>query len=318
MQNKNSNELDSFTDNIIYSPYYYLRKYANEKLLKQYYQEELENKTNVPNTDMFKVLNGLAFLDYIPFDSEITKLQSYRISFLLSNPVNANNIKEALTENIINLATNKGAHSITSRVSLEDIATIQLFEQKGFISTDNLVTYAMAQNEYSQKITAKKHSIIQYLEKNNQSHIESLKFLAQQSFKNDRFHNDPLISNELADTIYYKWMENALNDSNQTIVIAIDEHNQLPVGFVISTINNIANLKIGIIVLIAVDENYRGLNIGLDMLNESMNFFKYQHVDVIQVGTQISNIPAQKLYTKMGFKPVYYSATLRKQILQYS
>jgi ribosomal protein S18 acetylase RimI-like enzyme len=46
----------------------------------------------------------------------------------------------------------------------------------------------------------------------------------------------------------------------------------------------------------------------------ALDWFRDQGVDIVEVGTQLSNIPASRLYESCGFRLVASSLSLRKWI----
>jgi len=68
----------------------------------------------------------------------------------------------------------------------------------------------------------------------------------------------------------------------------------------------------GTIVLVATAAEYRGKGIATLTTMASMEWFRKQGVDLVEVGTQIRNIPAVRLYPRCGFEIAAASYSLRK------
>ena len=65
----------------------------------------------------------------------------------------------------------------------------------------------------------------------------------------------------------------------------------------------------GIIDLVGVSEDYRGKGIGSLLVSKALKWFS-NYTNSVYVGTQAANIPAIRLYEKMGFHQVFSEATL--------
>lgn len=297
--------------NYVFSPYAYLANYLKDGDLDNYFIEELESYIKTNNPYCINNTKGLATVEKREFDTTILAMNSARINYFLSTNLNDISVKQDLISQIDQLCFKEKIQYVTTRFSMKEINTIQLLESNGFITTDNLITFSLDTKDIKNLQYLEKDYDIDILDKNNPEHVDKIKEISKISFINDRFHNDPLISNEIANQIYYEWMENSCKNDHETIVTALNK-NDNPLGFVICQTSNILNLKIGTIVLIAVDNKQRKRNIGYNMLIKSLKRFKDSNIDVVQVGTQLSNIPAQRLYLKMGFKPVSTTTTLRK------
>lgn len=69
------------------------------------------------------------------------------------------------------------------------------------------------------------------------------------------------------------------------------------VGFVTLAVKE----GIGDIGLLAVNENFRGQGIGSILLKYAENYFSKEHARGAKVVTQLDNVPACRLYEKMGY-----------------
>jgi len=81
------------------------------------------------------------------------------------------------------------------------------------------------------------------------------------------------------------------------------------IGFIIGDLRGYSH---GHIVSIAVDEQYRGKGIGRCLIETLIEKFKKNGIKIVRLEVAVSNIVAQSIYKKMGFKIVdciekYYS-----------
>lgn len=133
--------------------------------------------------------------------------------------------------------------------------------------------------------------------------------IAKESFIFDRFHSDLKISKNCADLLHAEWIRNACHGFCDMVLVALV--NKTPVGFISLNYSQSNKSKVGIIDLVAVDAKCRGYKIGQSLVNSSLTYFK-KTVNEVEVGTQLRNLSAWKLYQKVGFKLQGSSATLRK------
>ena len=138
----------------------------------------------------------------------------------------------------------------------------------------------------------------------NDYKIEELKYIsteveemAYQSGVYSRFNLDPLLKPKYKD-LYYQWIVKSINKEMADKVLLAKSENGVSVGFITLITEN----KKGKIGLIAVDARFRGKGVGTSLLAGANNYFYKTENEVIEVITQLDNIPACSLYEKAGFK----------------
>lgn len=126
---------------------------------------------------------------------------------------------------------------------------------------------------------------------------ETLYKLAILSGKYSRFKLDENFSYHQFVKMYKTWVDNSIN---QTFAdkIFIYEKNDVLCGFVTikKTSRNTANIG-----LIAVDEDYQGLNIGRNLIKHCEKYCIENNFKELTVPTQMQNMGAVKFYEKSGF-----------------
>lgn len=83
-------------------------------------------------------------------------------------------------------------------------------------------------------------------------------------------------------------------------------------GFIAMSVDELK--RIGVIVLVAVKKEYRGLNIGKSLVQECIEW-GISNVKSIEVKTQKNNIKTLSLYEKMGFKVVGTDKVFYKRMI---
>ena len=119
--------------------------------------------------------------------------------------------------------------------------------------------------------------------------------ITEKCFRYSRFHNDPNIDNQVANSIKVLWVSNYfLGKRGDKMVVA--EVDNIVVGFLLLLYKED---KL-IVDLIAVDSNYRRENIASDMIAYvAQNCDGFKH---IQAATQLINVESIKFYEKNSFR----------------
>lgn len=157
--------------------------------------------------------------------------------------------------------------------------------------------------------------IIQY-KPYEDKYYHDLKKITLSAFKLTSFNTDKQISSNKAKQIAWElWCKPVLkSDKKKYCIIAIKDDKAI--GYIIYGVNaeygKILNLKIGSIILIAIDIKYQGKHkIAQTLLKYVINIYLKYHINVIAVGTDIDNLPALINYIKNGFQPILFWSTYR-------
>lgn len=126
----------------------------------------------------------------------------------------------------------------------------------------------------------------------------AIRDIAKVSFVWDRYHQDPHIPRDQADSLHGMWAFNACSGrADQTLV---SREAQKVTGF--ATLKIHPEEKEGRIDLLAVHPNHRGKGIGAALVQGCLSWCSSK-ADRVRVGTQAVNIPALRLYLSSGFTP---------------
>ena len=215
---------------------------------------------------------------------------------------------EGYTEETINSYLNKCASGsfVSVKIPTQDVASSIKFQNAGFRIVDTLI-------EHKRLINSNYDSL-----QNNSSMVDGLKIrkavnsdaeavgaLAKESFYLSRFHLDPEISNETACNIKQNWSLNFFNGSrgDEMFIAELcpeESKSSEIVGFILIKygIQNSAPKKF-FIDLIAVDKAYKRMGIAKLLIDQLL--ISLEDNQMVLVGTQAANIPANKLYQGMGF-----------------
>lgn len=244
---------------------------------------------------------GVILLEYLPWDTKIYKLNISRISYLLTSDKDKNEslIKRKLIRATLNECRKRKYKLVSIRIDSDDSVGIHLLEEFGFKLMDVTVTLSTKTKNLG-KIIFKDQIVIR---NHLSSDLSAIKELAGNAFAHNRFYNDKRLPPSRSNLLYKKWAENSCNGKADKVIIA--ESKGVFSGFVFCNIDaltkDISKYKFGYIDLIAVASKFRGRGIGTELVKAAANWFKTR-VDIIEVRTQITNIPTIISHQRVGFK----------------
>lgn len=168
-----------------------------------------------------------------------------------------------------------------------------LLQQKGIPLVDEKITYMMDVSTLKETKDSASHIHSYFSSANDEKVIN----IGIQSGIYSRFNIDPNFSKVKFKELYTIWMKKSISReiANKVVVYIIDE-NEIAGVITLGEKNN--NADIGII---AVDNNFRGQNIGKALIQEAVNYSIRENYSSLQVITQKNNHAACKFYERCGF-----------------
>jgi GNAT superfamily N-acetyltransferase len=283
-------------------PYCAHRHFPETKLadLRRQRAESIEKSSQVVIQDRQGNKGGLS---HLPWDSRLLQISAGRIDFLPDQDP-AELIPQLLKE-----AEKEGINHLSIRAEASQISLIQALEKQGFIVVDALVTFGRTTSHH---VTESAHSFtIRFAEPRDKEVISEL---GGRAFRVDRFHNDPEIAPSKADEIYREWSRNSVEGRAADAVVIAEDSRRL-LGFVTcrlitDTLEPLGS-PVGVIPLVATDEQHRRAGVARAMTLRAINWFHEQGAEICEVGTQLANIPACRLYESCGFRIVSSNVSLR-------
>ncbi|GAB3328025.1 hypothetical protein GCM10027429_02430 [Marivirga atlantica] len=212
----------------------------------------------------------------LEWDSEFFNLEVGKL--IIQNSIPSNFLKELSKFQLVYIfSENKISEIDDLLVDKKTILTLKLDDSKEFKVKET--------NGIIEPFDIKKHD------------TSTLIDLAIQSGIYSRFNLDPNIDDLLFKKLYRKWILNSIDKVNALQTLVFSFENKV-VALLTISIENESTASIG---LFAVDSNYRGLGIGINMINQAINYVKEQGYDRLNVVTQLDNNSAINIYKKAGF-----------------
>ena len=125
--------------------------------------------------------------------------------------------------------------------------------------------------------------------------IQSLKRIAQHSYQHTRYYFDGRFPIEQCNELYVTWIEKSYRGYADKDWVA--ELEGVVVGFITASLHN----HQGDIGLVGVDSQHSGKGIGYQLVLFALAWLQQNKAQSVKVVTQGRNIPAQRLYQRVGF-----------------
>ncbi len=220
---------------------------------------------------------------------EVLEVPCYR-AVQFDGGMNADKVRERM----LSKADGKSAFFF-AKIPTAEIGFVTTLTRAGFDVTDVNVTLDWAdENGLS-------GADVGDVEIGRASETDSLEIenVAGRCFAYSRFHLDPLISTTQANEVKRQWARNACRGRAAT-VYAARRGGELA-GFLAVATSDAGGAKDAIIDLIGVDAGHQGRGVGRSLSRAFIGDWRSK-ADRLRVGTQISNIPALRLYESLGFR----------------
>jgi len=187
------------------------------------------------------------------------------------------------------------------RVPSAEIDVVQILEGLGFVTVDGYLnfTYNLARDRCPE-------FDMYCVRPATADDLDELIGITQQAYQKDRYHCDPFLDKGTADRVYRTWIENSVLGLYDTRVDVVDWGVYIA-GF--STCR-LGENKCGFVGLTAVRNVVSGMGVGKDLLKANLRYFFDNGMGTVEVGTQLSNIAAIRLYNSVGFKVMETFVTL--------
>jgi GNAT superfamily N-acetyltransferase len=133
------------------------------------------------------------------------------------------------------------------------------------------------------------------------------------AFSTHRFHADPRILPEKADSLYCKWILTALSDPQQEILTA-DQDGE-PYAFMVFYRNDFREyfgVRMVQWKMALLDPHNRGKGLGTDFFLALLHRHRAEGMDVVDSGLSMRNLTSLNLHNKLGFRVVSTIITFHK------
>jgi ribosomal protein S18 acetylase RimI-like enzyme len=219
--------------------------------------------------------------------------------------------KRQLLEALLDGCRRAGIRHLVGRVDCGDFSSIHALECAGFELIDGIQTLALRLPCPLPEVRAEALEVRLFRDED----LEQVLTIARSSYIFDRFHADSAISPETADAVNEAWVrDSCAGKAAEAVLVAAQGDTVL--GYVSCKIDGQTEPALGVllgtIVMVATSQQARARGVARATTFAALEWFAAQGVGIVEVGTQLRNIPAGRLYESCGFRLVRSSLTLRK------
>ncbi len=259
-------------------------------------------------------ITGLACWTELAWDSEQFGFPAARMDLLIASGARseASVIKRDLVSETVLACGNRGISHITARVDAADLTSIEALRKNDFDLIDGIHTFSFRIPSGAQ-FSAEGRSFDVRLFR--ESDLPQVRELARTAYIHDRFHADSALDSETADRVNETWVVNScLGHIADAVIIASAGDRVL--GYVTCRIDKEATRVLGMgcgeIGMVATAAAARNGGVASAATLAALEWFSLQGVSFVEVGTQLRNIAAARLYERCGFRLAAASLTWRR------
>jgi ribosomal protein S18 acetylase RimI-like enzyme len=247
---------------------------------------------------------GTAAWSILTWDSERFGMSAARLDKLEAHGCypEARASKAELLRSVIVECRSAGVRHLSARVDTGDLSAIHALEQAGFELIDGIQTFKISLNgNLAAPLCSTRLFELQDL--------PEIVEIGRTAFVFDRFHTDPALPADVGAQSNESWTRNCcLGIAADAVVVAEVD------GRVASYVacREDRETGYGVIVLVATAEWARRRGAAHSASSGALRWFAAQGLSTVEVGTQLRNVPAARLYENLGFRLVRTSLTFRR------
>jgi ribosomal protein S18 acetylase RimI-like enzyme len=254
---------------------------------------------------------GIATLEPLAWDSRMLRRPAARAELVAAGEYGPRReVVDALLEQVLSESRRAGFEHLSVRVDAADDAAIHALESAGFLSVDALLTFerpvAGPRDDRARGLVLREASA---------GDVAAIEQLAAESFVDGRFHADPSIDADVAANVYREWAAGCCRGSAADgVLVAASEAGEV-LGFVACRVHPDTGVHLGrltaSIILIATAASARRRGVGGAIVTAALDWAEQRSAVAVQVGTQIRNTEAARLYERCGFRLAAGSQSFR-------
>jgi dTDP-4-amino-4,6-dideoxy-D-galactose acyltransferase len=246
---------------------------------------------------------GIGCWRYLPWDSAEFGFPAGRVELLLGEE------KDGLRDAIEHSAQSQGICHLTARLDAGDLETIQVLERAGYELIDGILTFARPASGSDRLAPDSRVRPFQH------SDLTEVLRIARTAYSLDRFHADTALTHDVADRVNESWVRNSCKGIGADVVL-VASTGAAVMGYVTCRIDAetlpVLGTSFGSIVMVATAAETRRRGIAQALTMGALAWFHERGVQMVEVGTQLRNLPASRLYERCGFHLSGSALTLRK------
>jgi GNAT superfamily N-acetyltransferase len=201
----------------------------------------------------------------------------------------------------------RGVRHLIARVGAEELDAIHTLERNDFELLDGVQTFSL-RLESRPSDPSDGDFTIRLSQPGDEEQVAAI---ARTAYVYDRFHADSMLSAEQADRVHEEWMRNSCRGLAADAVFVAASGDRV-IGYVTCKIDR--DTQAGVIVLVATLKEFRGRGVARQTTQRALQWFWDHDVRMVEVGTQLRNVEAGRVYENAGFRLTNVSLTFRKDL----
>ena len=257
---------------------------------------------------------AVALLHPLPWDSSVLGVSAGRIDLVAAGDYDERcGALSAVLQPALGAAKAAGIRHVSIRLDAGDDAGIHALERQGFLNVDALLTFGL----WLDAAKAESAGPDICVRPVSAAETQDVGEIAAEALRDGRFHTDPDISTEAGRRAYRSWALACCEGTAADAVLVATGPEGVR-GFVACRIQSDTAVHLqrqaGTIVLVATAPVARGLGVGAALIAAASAWFAERDVVAVEVGTQLRNVPAARLYERCGFRMVGGALSFRAMI----
>ncbi len=310
INNSTLKKLSLLLDEYKYKNFYSCKEITNKKKVKYFLSKlsKIKNNGRIIALDINGKIKAFGWVELSDWDTRHFGFKMAKIGIVSQSGYSDDKkYSSILLNEIESYCIHQQIKHITIRLPLNQISLIHSAEENQYLLMAQTSAYIKNLTNY----TPEAYDSNIKLRFSKPSDLKDLRKITEKSFRPqsgwfDRFHNDPMLSNDKADLLYKKWInscyKSSLQNANNKIIIAT--HENKVVGYLSGEADIEAtksfSKNIVYITLNAVDEAYRRRGIYSLLVQGILNCYKKKDVDLVHILTQSGTVGVQKVWMKQN------------------
>jgi GNAT superfamily N-acetyltransferase len=260
-------------------------------------------------------ISAIAAGSILPWDSRHCGFTAARIDLLSAAGTygEARKCLEALLPAFLRKCGEAGVRHLSARVGAEELALVHTLEGNEFELLDGVQTLSVRLDSRPSDPTVADFTI----RPATSGDEDQIAAIARTAYLHDRFHADPMLTTQQADAMHEDWMRNSCRGTAaDAVLVAVCDDRVL--GYVTCKLDadTLAGLGVsfGTIVLVASSEDSRGRGVATQTTQRALQWFWDQGTRIVEIGTQLTNAGAARVYEHAGFRVINVSLTFRRRL----
>lgn len=197
---------------------------------------------------------------------------------------------------------------VSVRVSARDLPLIHGLEGAGFRFIESWIF-----NKYELEKLPEQKIAPRCLRPARPGDLDLMIEYSRDAFATQRFHADPVIDPERADSLYRKWIQTAFTDPGRRI-LAMDI-GEKPAAFLVyseSDLTECLSRRYAMWNMALLDPASRGQGVGREFFAAALHHHRASGFDVVDSGLSMRNLASLNLHNRTGFKVVATMITFHR------